>query len=81
VPDAQRQNTTRSTPIRNWAALSHWKRKRKMEARLDEPRVWMLECDECEHLGSVHISLRRLRAANLVCSECGAVLRKRSKAQ
>lgn len=81
MPDLQRPSSTRSKPkgteVRNWAALSHWRRKRKMEDRIDEVRFWMLTCDDCEHIGSVETTLRRLRAANLVCSECGAVIRKR----
>lgn len=63
--------------IRNPAAFSVWKRRQGMTARIDEPRVWMLTCAECEHLGSVHLSLRRLRAARLTCSECGCVFRKK----
>lgn len=47
-----------------------------MESRIDEVRYWLLTCDECEHIGSVEITLRRLRAANLICSECGAPIRR-----
>jgi len=82
VPDAQRQSSMRSKPkgsaVRNWAALSHWRRKRKMEERIDEVRFWLLTCDECEHVGSIEVTLRRLRSANLICSECGVPIRKRN---
>jgi rRNA maturation endonuclease Nob1 len=48
-----------------------------MERRIDEVRYWFLRCHECEHAGGVEATLRQLRSANLVCSECGAVIRKR----
>ena len=81
MPDAQRQNGTRSkrSGVRSWAALSHWRRKQRMEERLDEVRYWLLTCSECEHLGGVEVSLRKLRAANLICSECGVPIRRRDR--
>jgi transcription elongation factor Elf1 len=56
--------------IYNPAALSAWRRRQKMEANLDEERTWSLTCRHCEHVGVVHVTLRQLRAARLVCSEC-----------
>lgn len=64
--------------VRNWAALGHWKRKRQMNERIDEVRGWMLTCDECEHVGFIEITLRRLRSANLICSECGVPIKRRN---
>lgn len=55
------------------------RRRRSIEARIDEVRDWILTCEECEHVGGVETTLRRLRRANLVCSECGTVIRKRGK--
>lgn len=48
-----------------------------MEARLDEVRYWFLRCQDCNHAGGVEATLRRLRMAKLICSECGAVISKR----
>ena len=76
MPRAQSKNGTRSK-IRNSGGLSYWKRKRKMEERLDEVRYWFLRCHSCEHSGGVEVSLRKLRAANLICSECGVPIRRR----
>ncbi len=78
MPNVQRTHGMRSSgrKVRNPGALAYWRRKQKLEANPDEMRVWMLSCAECEHFGSVHMSLRRLRAANLVCSECGALIRR-----
>jgi transcription elongation factor Elf1 len=45
---------------------------------LDEVRAWMLTCDHCEHIAMVTITLRRLRAAKLICSACGKVKERRS---
>jgi ribosomal protein S27E len=36
----------------------------------NEPRVWQIKCPACEHTGTVFITLRRLRQANLKCTEC-----------
>lgn len=76
---AQRQNGTRPTRRKVYSpgGLAYWKRKQKLEASPDEVRAWILTCGACGHIGTVDCSLRRLRAANLVCSECGAVLGKR----
>lgn len=62
--------------IRNPAGLSYWKRKRKMEERIDEVRYWFLRCG-CGHSGGIEATLRKLRSANLICSACGSVIRKR----
>lgn len=70
MPDAQSKNGTRNK-VRNPAALSYWKRKRSMEARIDEVRAWFLQCPECDHDGVVHLTLRQLRTRNIVCKECG----------
>jgi transcription elongation factor Elf1 len=40
----------------------------------NEPRVWSLTCPSCEHEGTVHTTLKRLRSSNLKCSACGAYL-------
>jgi transcription elongation factor Elf1 len=40
----------------------------------NEPRPWLLTCPSCEHIGTVHTTLKKLRAANLKCSACGAYL-------
>jgi transcription elongation factor Elf1 len=50
-----------------------------MEARIDEVRTWSLTCNKCEHTGIVQITLRRLRAANLICSECGAPIKRNNR--
>lgn len=75
---AQRHSSTPSkakrSEVRNWGALSHWKRKKSMESRIDEVRVWELRCPGCEHEGFVTVSLRRLRASNLICSQCSRPL-------
>jgi hypothetical protein len=62
--------------IYNPGGLAYWKRKQKLEANQDEERVWMLTCEECEHIGTVHVTLRQLRQANLICSECGVPIRR-----
>lgn len=38
----------------------------------NEVRAWHLVCSACEHDGYVNTTLKRLRAANLKCSSCGA---------
>lgn len=40
----------------------------------NEERDWNLTCPSCEHEGEVHATLKRLKAANLKCSACGAYL-------
>lgn len=60
--------------IRNPAALSYWRRKRKMESRGDEVRTWMLRCPGCEHSGFVNTTLKKLRSSNLICSKCSRPL-------
>jgi rRNA maturation endonuclease Nob1 len=47
-----------------------------MEQRIDEVRWWILTCEECEHMGEVQISLRKLRRSNLICSECGVPIKR-----
>lgn len=51
----------------------------KRDARMDDVRVWMLTCADCGHMGSVTIALRHLRAATLVCSECGVPIVRRTR--
>jgi len=51
-----------------------------MEARIDEPRVWQVKCPACEHLGTVYLTLRRLREVNLKCSVCGGAKAERTEA-
>lgn len=53
------------------------RRRRSIEDRIDEVRDWILTCEECEHVGCVNLSLRRLRAVNLICSECGVPIKRR----
>lgn len=79
MPSAQRTNGMRPThrKVYNPGGLSYWKRKQKLEANQDEPRVWMLTCEACGHLGSVHVSLRQLRESNMICSECGVPVSRR----
>lgn len=60
--------------IRNPAALSYWRRRRNLEGRIDEIRYWQLRCPSCGHVGGIETSLRKLRAASLICSACGAYL-------
>lgn len=43
-------------------------------AKWNEVRPWFLRCPSCEHEGTVETTLKRLRAANLKCSACGAYL-------
>lgn len=57
--------------IYNPAGFGKWKLRKQMEQRIDEVRVWSLECSSCHHIGVVSITLRKLRTANLVCSACG----------
>ena len=73
MPGAQNRNGIRAV-VRNPAALSHWRRKRSMEARIDEVRAWFLRCASCEHTGCVNMTLRQLRASNLKCSKCSTYL-------
>lgn len=40
----------------------------------NEVRPWLLTCPSCGHSGTVHTTLKKLRASNLKCSECGAYL-------
>lgn len=46
---------------------------------IDDVRWWILTCEECEHVGSIEITLRKLRAANLICSECGVPIKRNSR--
>jgi transcription elongation factor Elf1 len=62
--------------IYNPGGLYHWRRKKRLESNQDEERTWSLTCKHCDHNGTVHMTLRQLRAANLICSECGAALRR-----
>ena len=48
-----------------------------MEQRIDEVRYWLVTCEECEHVGGIECTLRRLRSANLICSECGVPIKRR----
>lgn len=75
----QTPSTCRQDRVRNWAALSYWRRKRKMEARIDEVRTWSLTCNKCDHTGIVQISLRKLRRSNLICSECGVPIKRSAR--
>lgn len=59
----------------NWK--SKGRRIQDAKRRLDEVRVWMLTCRECGHEGEVLTALWRLRAARLVCSECGTPIVRR----
>lgn len=79
MPSVQRSHGTRAERrrVHNPAGLSYWKRKQKLEANPDQERDWLLTCRECGHVGMITCSLRRLRARNLVCSECGVVLTRR----
>lgn len=61
----------------NWK--SKGRRIQDAKRRLNEVRTWSLKCRECEHVGDVTTTLRRLRAAKLVCSACGAPVVKRSE--
>jgi hypothetical protein len=49
-----------------------------MEDRIDEVRFWFLRC-ECGHSGGIEASLRKLRSANLICSECGIPIKRRNQ--
>jgi transcription elongation factor Elf1 len=63
----------------NWK--SKGRRIRDAVRRLNEVRVWMLTCHECGHEGMVETTLKRLRAANLICSQCGKPIKRRKKAR
>jgi len=53
------------------------RRRESIERRIDEVRDWILICDSCEHIGCVELTLRRLRSAKLICSQCGIPVRRR----
>jgi transcription elongation factor Elf1 len=53
------------------------RRRRSIEDRIDEVRDWLLTCEDCEHVGVVAVTLRQLRRANLICSECGVPIRRK----
>jgi hypothetical protein len=61
----------------------NWKSKgrqlRDNVRRLNEVRPWWLTCHACGHQAAVTTTLKRLRAATLVCSECGVVLERRKR--
>jgi transcription elongation factor Elf1 len=59
----------------NWK--SRGRQIRDNTRRLNEVRSWWLTCRDCGHTAPVETTLRRLRAATLVCSQCGCVLTKR----
>jgi transcription elongation factor Elf1 len=40
----------------------------------NEPRDWTLHCPGCDHEGTVHTTLKRLRSSNLICSQCSRPL-------
>jgi len=40
----------------------------------NEERVWLLRCPSCDHEGEAFATLKRLKAANIKCSACGAYL-------
>lgn len=61
----------------NWK--SRGRRIRDNVRRLNEVRGWMLTCDACGHSAIVTTTLKRLRAATLVCSQCGVVREKRRR--
>lgn len=63
----------------NWK--SRGRRIQDAKRRLNEVRCWMLRCRECDHEGDVTTTLRRLRAARLVCSSCGAPIERRRREQ
>ena len=47
------------------------RRDQAMTRKWNDVRPWILTCPSCEHIGTVETTLKRLRAANLKCSECG----------
>lgn len=61
----------------NWK--SKGRRIQDAKRRLNEVRCWFLTCRECGHEGDVMITLKRLRAANLICSGCGAPIKRRGR--
>ena len=61
----------------NWK--SKGRRIQDAKRRLNETRVWWLTCGHCEHEGEVFTTLRRLRAANLVCSNCGEPVKRKQR--
>lgn len=74
-----RRDAKTQSKVRNWAALGTWKRRRQMNERIDEVRYWFLRCKECEHSGGIEATLRKLRSANLICSQCGVPMRRKSR--
>lgn len=62
------QRTQRRTSLdqRERAAAS-WR-------KWNEVRPWLLRCPGCEHEGWVETTLKRLRASNLICSQCSRPL-------
>lgn len=59
----------------NWK--SKGRRIQDAKRRMNEVRTWFLTCRACEHEGEIVASLKRMRAANLVCSECGVPVKRR----
>jgi len=47
--------------------------------RLNEERCWSLTCRECGHEGVLVITLKKMRSANLICSECGVPIKRRKR--
>ena len=62
-----RQMARRNSLDERERAAARWR-------KWNEPRPWLLKCPGCEHSGTVTTTLKRLRASNLICSQCSRPL-------
>jgi transcription elongation factor Elf1 len=60
--------------MRNRSSFEQRERDAARWRKWNEVRPWHLTCPSCEHDGFVNTTLKRLRAANIKCSACGAYL-------
>lgn len=63
----QRTQPRRSNLDQRDRAAANWR-------KWNEVRHWDLKCPSCDHEGTVHMTLKRLKASNLKCSACNAYL-------
>jgi len=59
---------------RRRTSLDQRERAAAQRSKWNDVRPWMLKCPICEHSGTVQTTLRKLKAANIKCSACGAYL-------
>ena len=61
-------------PMRNHTELNQRERAAAQWRKWNEVRPWLLRCPGCEHEGWVDTTLKKLRASNLICSQCSRPL-------